>query len=169
MLWISPSGDYRLSPEKCIFTVFLRSVVYYLVLRLVLLLWNLDAMHLGVPGPRDTAEEGHVTSIWASPGLLGWSIWYILEAGLHKHTQNVPANYYLENIEIPSSLYIPIKHQAECVEEHVIQHSRSGAPWVANPKCLLCNRESSNGRPWSLWNTGRAGRERLQIVARLSC
>lgn len=31
------------------------------------------------------------------------------KAGLCKHTLNVPVNHYLENAEIMSSLYIPIK------------------------------------------------------------
>jgi len=41
------------------------------MLQLVLLLWDLDAMHLGIPGPRDIVEEGHVTNIWVIQGMGG--------------------------------------------------------------------------------------------------
>lgn len=39
-------------------------------------------------------------------------------------TPNASVNYYLENLEILSSLY---SHHAERAEEHVVQCSKSGA------------------------------------------
>lgn len=40
---------------------------------------------------------------------------------------------------------------------------------MLNPEGLLCNEGCPDGRPSSPWKAGRARRERLQTVARLSC
>ena len=40
-----------------------------------------------------------------------------------------------------------VAHQAEDIEECVIQHSRSGALGMANLEHLLCNKEYVDGRP----------------------
>lgn len=41
------------------------------MLWLILLLWDLIAAHLSIPGPRNIMEEEHVKNVQAIQGVLG--------------------------------------------------------------------------------------------------
>jgi len=85
---------------------------------------------------------------------------------LYKHTLNVPVNHYLENVEIPSSLYIPIKQNT--YKNVLFSAQGQGLQgWPTQSISFVIKSDWMAGL--ELLGTGHGGWEGLQTAARLSC
>lgn len=89
------------------------------------------------------------------------------KAGLYKHTLNVPVNPYLQNVEIPLSLYTLIKHN---VEKNVLFSIWRGGSKGGQPRASPFATKNVQVSGLDLLRTlAVQGGEGLQIVARVSC
>lgn len=66
-------------------------------------------------------------------------------ASWYRHTLNASVTPYLENMEILSSLSIPIKQNVQNNMFFIIQGQ--WLPGVDNPECLPCDKDCPGGRP----------------------